>query len=609
MQSDDHSRQHRNRHDTWSRRIITTQPRARGAPFSNTGINEEGVSQMRRYSPTRTIGFTLTLAATLIIFKHDTPASACGGFFCQLVPINQAGEQIIFRQDGNQVTAVVLIQYAGDAEDFSWVVPVPGVPEVSVGSDLVFSTLEPATRPQFILDVNGEPCAQFFGPVNAVNDALAEEAGDDGAVEVLAAFAVGPFDVEVVSSEDAEALATWLEENDYDLTDRGVDLIRPYVEEGMNFVAVKLQKDQGVGDIQPLILKYKSDNPMIPIRLTAVAAQPDMGVIAWVLGSARAVPSNYLHVEPNYTRLDWFSGTLNAYANYQTLITEAMNEAGGQGFATDYAGRDLDVIGLLPSASDLESEITALQAAGTDEFFDRLLFSAFIPQSKSLEILGRELPVSDDVGQSVYFNTPVLREIFGEDRLSAATVNIIAELNTTVVEPFARTVEVFDGDLYMTRLYTTLSADEMTLDPEFVFNPDLGDQPLERRATLDIRCDGSVSHWELTLGAGTERVGELVIRGQGESPLFNTPPVIEQPAISRSGRVASSGPIEFDTVNTFQLAQVGDGENGNEPGNMGNDLIINNGLGSLFGSLCGAGMGMVTLMSFTGLWLMGLRRR
>ena len=57
-------------------------------------------------------------------------ARACGGFFCQAVPINQAAEQIIFRQNGDQVTAVVLIQYVGDAEDFSWVLPVPGVPSL-----------------------------------------------------------------------------------------------------------------------------------------------------------------------------------------------------------------------------------------------------------------------------------------------------------------------------------------------------------------------------------------------------------------------------------------------------------------------------------------------
>ena len=88
-------------------------------------------------------------------------ARACGGFFCQAVPISQAAEQIIFRQNGDQVTAVVLIQYVGVAEDFSWVVPVPGVPELSTGSDVLFQSLEPATRPQFNLKIEGGPCSGF----------------------------------------------------------------------------------------------------------------------------------------------------------------------------------------------------------------------------------------------------------------------------------------------------------------------------------------------------------------------------------------------------------------------------------------------------------------
>ena len=104
-------------------------------------------------------------------------------------------------------------------------------------------------------------------------------------------------------------------------------------------------------------MNYESDQPMIPIRLTAVAALPDMGVLVWLLGSARAVPLNYLHVTPNYTRLNWYAGTTNAYASYQTLITAAMDEAGGQGFATDYAGRGLDLLGALPTVESLGDEL------------------------------------------------------------------------------------------------------------------------------------------------------------------------------------------------------------------------------------------------------------
>ena len=96
---------------------------------------------------------TVFAASTLV-----QQVAACGGFFCQLVPINQAAEQIIFHQDGDQVTAVVLIQYVGTAQDFSWVVPVPGIPELSTGSDVLFQALEPSTRPLFTLEFEGQAC-------------------------------------------------------------------------------------------------------------------------------------------------------------------------------------------------------------------------------------------------------------------------------------------------------------------------------------------------------------------------------------------------------------------------------------------------------------------
>ena len=107
--------------------------------------------------------YVLSIAMLTLVLGVGT-VWACGGFFCQQVPIDQAGEQIIFRQDGDMVTAVVLIQYEGEAEDFSWVVPAPGVPELSVGSDQVFPSLELATRPQFLLEINGSPCRDLSFP-------------------------------------------------------------------------------------------------------------------------------------------------------------------------------------------------------------------------------------------------------------------------------------------------------------------------------------------------------------------------------------------------------------------------------------------------------------
>ncbi|MCH8147790.1 MAG: DUF2330 domain-containing protein [Planctomycetes bacterium] len=487
-------------------------------------------------------------------------AEACGGFFCQAVPIDQAGEQIIFRQDGDMVTAVVLIQYVGDASDFSWIVPVPGIPEFSTGSDLIFAPLEFATRPQFVLETTGETCPQprnDLGFIGLGGSAPTATDGEDAAdaVEIVQELSVGPFDVLVLSSDDAEALAKWLEENDYDLSDRGEELIAPYVEEGMNFVALRLQQDKGVGDLQPLIMRYQSERPMIPIRLTAVAAKLDMGVIVWLLGDSRAVPLNYLHVTPNYTRLNWYLGTTSAYASYQGLITAAMDEAGGQGFATDYAGRDPALVSRLPQVEPLDAELDRISSFGDADFVAALASGFVFPQSKILEILRRNLllpAVNDDF---IYQVPALLEDVFTPEELSAGRAGILAELINDVLGPLAETLAVFDGDPFLTRLYTTLSPEEMTLDPIFDFNPDLEDQPLERRAKMDVECTSRGTHWSLTLGSGTGRDGELVIEGNGLPPGF-TPPVILQDAVWRSETVAATGPPTVVTQKQFVVAQI-----------------------------------------------------
>ena len=68
-------------------------------------------------------------------------ARACGGFFCSNAsrPVAQSGEEILFSIDADgSITAVVQIAYAGPAESFAWIVPVPSVPELSTGTNALF---------------------------------------------------------------------------------------------------------------------------------------------------------------------------------------------------------------------------------------------------------------------------------------------------------------------------------------------------------------------------------------------------------------------------------------------------------------------------------------
>ncbi len=537
------------------------------------------------------------LAAIVAGGSTPVPTRACGGFFCTLVPIVQTAEQIIFRQDGSQITAVVQIQYQGAAEDFSWVVPVPGVPQLSTGSDLLFTQLERQTRPQFRLEIEGDVCPDILRMFDTPL-AGAPEFDDSGTndVDVLQELVVGPFDVQIVTSDNSEALATWLVENGYDLSDRGSALIDSYVAAGMNFVALRLRQDQGVGDIEPLTMVYESTRPMIPIRLTAIAANDDLGLIVWLLGDGRAIPANYHHVTPNYARLNWYNGVQSAYASYQTLITEAMDDVGGQGFATDYAGRDETMNRSFAGLPDDLRAVRDAVAAVEDpaESLARLINNGMLDGAKILEIYRRVLPLPDQAPEFTYNNASLLRATFDAQTLSEARTTAFVAVDDELLAPLSDVARLFADNPYVTRFYTTLSADEMTLDPEFDFKADLPDRSLERSATLAVRCNAGLTEWSVTLGPGTGRDGEVIITGNGSPPVAVPPTLADQSAVKQASLFR-------------ELSGAGDDRTFTE------EIVMENGFAlsrtSMFGMGCMPATLALTLGSLAGIHFARPRRR
>ena len=97
----------------------------------------------------------------------------------------------------------------------------------------------------------------------------------------------------------------WLDDNGFFVPGGTEDVVDAYIQPNGYFLALKLLKGNDVGDLQPVVLSYESDLPMIPIILTSVAADPNMGVQVWLLGEDRAIPRNYHHTKINDAALDW----------------------------------------------------------------------------------------------------------------------------------------------------------------------------------------------------------------------------------------------------------------------------------------------------------------
>ena len=280
------------------------------------------------------VGLLAVLAAIVAVLASTQPAWACGGFFCTTTPVDQNAERIIFTQNGDgTVSAYVQIEYTGSAPDFSWILPLPeaiDAESVQVPDDAMaaFTELEVATDPVFIPP--DLPECVLREPIVVVEKVVA-----NSAVEVFASGEVGPYGFDVVGSEDPDALVTWLRENSYRVTAPMEPLINLYVEEQFVFLAMKLRPDKGAQDVEPVKVTYPSERPMIPLRLTAVAANPDMAVMVWIYADQQAKPANYAAMSIANDELTFFGrGQGN---DYRWLIGQKADEYGGQAFITEYA--------------------------------------------------------------------------------------------------------------------------------------------------------------------------------------------------------------------------------------------------------------------------------
>ena len=114
---------------------------------------------------------------------------------------------------------------------------------------------------------------------------------------------------------------------------------------------------------------------------------------------------------------------------------------------------------------------------------------------------------------------------------------LLAALEAQVIAPMRATQALFDGSAYVTRLYTTLSASEMTLDPTFDFNPGLPSVNNVHMADRVIFCGPDHSFqtapWLARLPNGEQ------VRGEG----FRWPYTagVDLPAMRKATQLATAG--------------------------------------------------------------------
>jgi len=446
-----------------------------------------------------------------LVAGYARPARACGGFFCDrpaqtgTLPIAQSAENVLFVMNAGSSTtpatveAHIQIRYTGPASKFSWIVPVTSVPTVSVGSDILFDRIEPPSRPSFSVSYQlegncqgvsgiGAGCGSAAaGGANSAGFGNVVDAGGVG-VDVLSNGSVGPYDYVVISAQDGATLETWLTNNGYYVSPESTTIIDSYVAGQYAFVAVRLQNGQDTTAIRPIVLQLDATESCLPLKLTAIAATNDMRINVWVLAAARAVPLAYAEIAIDQAKLDWFGGG----ANYDQLLKDAANEAGGDAFAVEYAMPARNSMRWFTLPAGARTDIAS--ATNPPDFMYALGRAGLQPTGAVLQVLRVQLPepatlVAQGVTEAQFYSNvqyywSVNKADFGPFDPAAATM----ALDTDVLTPLDNYSALFDRDGRLTRLATFISPEEMTKDPLFVTNPSLPDMPPQHMAVAHVMC-------------------------------------------------------------------------------------------------------------------------
>ncbi|MDP1829597.1 MAG: DUF2330 domain-containing protein [Archangium sp.] len=507
------------------------------------------------------------LVATLGVALGSQNAEACGCFAPPdpTVPIVQAGERILFSVENGVVNAHIQIQYAGDAKDFGWLLPLPSVPTLKLGTEELFTQLINVTQPRYFVNtVTTGTCGSPFGrnaglafPASANDSAGGSEGGSS---PLVTQSSIGPYDYAVLRADSKTEMLNWLTNNSYFIPVGTEDTVGPYIRPGAYFLALKLKSGKSAGDIQPVVLEYPSDLPMIPIILTSVAAQPNMGIQVWMLGNGRAIPRNYNHVVINDSQVDW----LGRAQNYNDVVIRAVSEAPDKhAFITEYAGNSNVMQDVLDGPGRFGSIPTLAAFTDPADFVEYLFENGYAPSANSSGGFGFAAPSLPPLLKSlVLAQLPFpeglagvttednflrqLRYYLGDYRTQhpAAFAGwtssfdpsaLAAQIEEKIVTPAKNAGALFRQHPYLTRLYTTLSPEDMTRDPVFSFNPSLPEVSRDHTATLRIDCGlgGDISTSPATLTTEQGWVFQL--------PNRNTTPPGKGPNALRIETLAEEG--------------------------------------------------------------------
>jgi hypothetical protein len=261
--------------------------------------------------------------------------------------------QVALLRSGTRTVLSMQNNYQGPPEQFALVVPVPVVLQKENVKTLpldVFAKIDQLSAPRLVEYWEQDPC-YVPPPPREVDMAAAGGAGPAapgpggaalGGVKVEAQFAVGEYDIVILSAKDAGGLDAWLRANKYTIPHGAAAHFRPYVQRGSKFFVAKVDPqrvkfDKEMATLSPLRFHYDDESFSLPIRLGLINAKDAQDLVVYVLADdKRYEVANYPNVTIP-TNIDLSEKAKTEFGSFYTALFDKTVEKTPKAVVTEYS--------------------------------------------------------------------------------------------------------------------------------------------------------------------------------------------------------------------------------------------------------------------------------
>jgi hypothetical protein len=263
----------------------------------------------------RALSFFVLVAS--LVLTAPTAQAFCGFYVARADgSLYNRSSTVVYTRSGRNSVITMSSDYRGTPAEFAMIVPTPGVldrDQVTTVPSATIAHLDRYTAPRLVEYFDNDPCQPVPEPVveefsrsSGLFGGSTRRERYQGAralgVTIEREFAVGSYDIQMLSARESDGLAEFLRGEGYKLPDGAEAALQGYITGGMKFFVAKVNLSRHAADatqeLEPLQISFRSRDFMLPIQLGKLNGDGPQDLIVLALArEGRVGLTNYMTKE------------------------------------------------------------------------------------------------------------------------------------------------------------------------------------------------------------------------------------------------------------------------------------------------------------------------